>query len=294
MMIPENAPVRLLNAQLEELEYGKLYEAYSSKGRKSAAEPRVLFKVLVHGYLCGIYSSRKLEEACQYRIDFRWLLEDRKAPDHSTLSRFRTGRCKEAVEDLFYQFVRKLEGMGETDHKAVFLDGTKLESRAGRDTFVWRKSVEKQLARVKEKLKALTGLTTPAAVRALQQEEDKGTECVSGTGGRESQAQRDWEEKQTLLERGERYEEMLSTMGEGRNSYSKTDPEATFMRMKEDHMRNGQLKPGYNVQIAVNSEYITGIEAFSDRTDVRTLRPMLEQLSQWHRTRYEEVGTDAG
>lgn len=102
MMIPENAPVRLLSAQLEELEYGKLYEAYSSQGRKSAAEPRVLFKVLVHGYLCGIYSSRKLEEACRYRIDFKWLLEDGKAPDHSTLARFRTGRCKEAVEELFY------------------------------------------------------------------------------------------------------------------------------------------------------------------------------------------------
>lgn len=107
IMLPENAPVRLLSAQLEELEYGKLYEAYSSKGRKSAAEPRVLFKVLVHGYLCGIYSSRKLEEACQYRIDFRWLLEDRKAPDHSTLARFRTGRCKEAVEDLLSASWRK-------------------------------------------------------------------------------------------------------------------------------------------------------------------------------------------
>ena len=71
MMIPENAPVRQLNAQLEELEYGKLYKAYSAKGRKSAADPRVLFKVLVHGYLCGIYSSRKLEDVCQYRIDFR-------------------------------------------------------------------------------------------------------------------------------------------------------------------------------------------------------------------------------
>ena len=63
MMVPENAPVRLLNAQLEELEYGKLYETYSSKGRKSAADPRVLLKVLVHGYLCGINSSRILEEA---------------------------------------------------------------------------------------------------------------------------------------------------------------------------------------------------------------------------------------
>ena len=204
MMIPENAPVRLLNAQLEELEYGKLYEAYSNKGRKSAADPRVLFKVLVHGYLCGIYSSRKLEEACQYRIDFKWLLEDRKAPDHSTLARFRTGRCRDVVEDLFYQFVRKLEEVGETDHKAVFIDGTKLESRAGRYSFVWRKSIEKQLSRVKEKLKSLTGLTTSTAVRSQLEEEAKGIEFVSGKGKRKSQAQRDWEEKQSLLERWER------------------------------------------------------------------------------------------
>ena len=294
IMIPENASVRLLNAQLEELDYGKLYQAYSPKGRKSAADPRVLFKVLVHGYLCGIYSSRKLEEACQYRIDFRWLLEDRKAPDHSTLARFRTGRCREVVEDLFYQFVRKLEEMGETDHKAVFLDGTKLESCAGRYTFVWRKTVEKHLAQVKEKLKTLVGLSTCAAVRSKLEEEAGKIVFVSGKGKRKSQVQRAWEEKKALLERWERYEEMLATMGEGRNSYSKTDTDATFMRMKEDHMRNGQLKPGYNVQIGVNSEYITGLDVFSDRADVRTLRPMLNKLARWHRARYEEVVADAG
>ena len=294
MMIPEKAPVRLLNAQLEELEYGKLYEAYSPKGRKSAADPRVLFKVLVHGYLCGIYSSRKLEEACQYRIDFRWLLEDRKAPDHSTLARFRTGRCKDVIEDLFYQFVRKLEKMGETDHEVVFIDGTKLESRAGRYTFVWRKNVEKHLARVKEHLKSMTGLSSRAAIRSRLEEEAKKIVFVSGKGKHKEQAQRDWEAKNALLERWENYEEMLSTMGEGRNSYSKTDSDATFMRMKEDHMRNGQLKPGYNVQIAVNSEYITGLEVFSDRADVRTLCPMLNTLHRWHQVRYEAVAADAG
>ena len=294
MMIPEEAPVRLLNAQLEELEYGKLYEAYSSKGRKSAADPRVLFKVLVHGYLCGIYSSRKLEEACQYRIDFRWLLEERKAPDHSTLARFRTGRCKEAVEDLFYQFVRKLEEEGETDHKAVFIDGTKLESRAGRYTFVWRKTVEKRLGQVKDKLKSMTGSSNLAAVRFMLEEEAGKIAFVSGKGRRKGQAQREWETKKALLERWERYEEMLSIMGQGRNSYSKTDTDATFMRMKEDHMRNGQLKPGYNAQIAVNSEYITGLEVFSDRSDVKTLRPILNTLSRWHKVRYEEVVADAG
>jgi transposase len=152
ILIPENAPVRLVNAILEELNYEKLYRAYSPCGRKSAADPRVLFEVLVYGYLCGIYSSRKLEEACRYRVDFMWLLEDKRAPDHSTLARFRTGRCREVIEELFYQLVQKLECLGETDHGAVFVDGTKLESRAGRYTFVWRKSVEKHLLKVKEQV----------------------------------------------------------------------------------------------------------------------------------------------
>lgn len=77
------------------------------------------------------------------------------------------------------------------------------------------------------------------------------------------------------VERWEEYEKSFSMMDELRNSYSKTDRNITFMHLKEDHVRNGQLKPAYNVQIAVNSEYITGIEAFSDRTDVRTLKPFL-------------------
>ena len=99
ILLPEDAPVRVTSAQLEELDYRKLYEAYSSKGRKSATDPRVLFKVMAYGYQRGIYSTRKLEEACKYRVDFMWLLENGKAPDHATLSRFRTGRCAEAVDD---------------------------------------------------------------------------------------------------------------------------------------------------------------------------------------------------
>lgn len=95
IILPEDAPVRQTSAQLEELDYRKLYEAYSSRGRKSVADPRVIFKVMVYGYQCGIYSTRKLEEACKYRVDFMWLLENEKAPDHTTLSRFRTGRCAE-------------------------------------------------------------------------------------------------------------------------------------------------------------------------------------------------------
>lgn len=294
MMIPENAPVRLLSAQLEELEYGKLYEAYSLRGRKSAADPRVMFEVLVYGYLCGIYSSRKLEEACQYRVDFMWLLGEEKVPDHTTFARFRTGRCQKALEDLFYQLVEKLEAKGETDHRTVFVDGTKLESRAGRYTFVWRKSVEKHLAQVKKQIFEETGLTSPAALRTYLDALARATEFVHGSGRRKSVEQKRWERLFELLKRWEGYEKSLSIMGESRNSYSKTDRDATFMRLKEDHMRNGQLKPAYNVQIAVNSEYITGIEAFSHRTDVRTLKPFLQRLERFHQARYEEVVADAG
>ena len=141
--IPEDDPVRLASAELEELDYRKLYRAYSSKGRKYAADPRIMFKVMVYGYMNGIYSSRKLEKACCKNIDFMWLLEGERVPDHNTFARFRTGRLEEAVEDLFYQYARRLERMGESDHEAVFIDGTKIESCANRYTFVWRKTVEK-------------------------------------------------------------------------------------------------------------------------------------------------------
>jgi len=289
-ILPENAPVRLASAQLEELDYRKLYRAYSPKGRKSAADPRVMFKVMAYGYQCGIFSSRALEEACRYRVDFMWLLEEENPPDHTTFARFRTGRCAEAVEDLFYQYVRYLEAQGETDHETVFIDGTKLESAAGRYTFVWRKSVEKQLAKVK----AASPVSTLAELENYLAQAAENIDFVHGTGKRKSAEQKDWEKLDELRCRWADYEEKLGIMGERRNSYSKTDTDATFMRMKEDHMRNGQLKPGYNAQIAVNSEYITGVDVFSDRTDFGTLVPFLRTLQRQHGKKYDSVTADAG
>ena len=229
-MLPENAPVRLTSAQLEELDYEKLYRAYSPRGRKSKVDPRVMFKVMVYGYQSGIYSRRKLEEACKYRIDFRWLLEDMKEPDHATFARFRTGRCAEAAEDLFYQYVKLLEKQGETDHETVFVDGTKLESCAGRYTFCWRGSEEKRLEKVREKVYQLTGLKKRQALQTRLEQQREDIVFVCGKGKRKSEEQRRWEELRELYERWEDYENSLKIMGESRNSYSKTDPDATFMR----------------------------------------------------------------
>ena len=292
ILIPKDAPVRLTDAQLEELNYSRLYRAFSSKGRNPVTDPRVLFKVLAYAHQIHVYSGRQIEDACRNRIDMIWLLDGEPVPDHSTIARFKQ-RCAEEIEDLFYQYTKLLEEQGETDHGVVFVDGTKLESRAGRYTFCWRGTVEKNLAKVKEKVEKQTGLKTLAGLQD-RLDRTRPAEFSFGKGKRKSAEQKAWEELDVLRERWERYEESLKIMGEDRNSYSKTDPDATFMRMKEDHMRNGQLKPGYNVQIGVNSEYITGIEVFSNRTDYGTLEPFLREMEKKHGKKYEKVTADAG
>ena len=140
----------------------------------------------------------------------------------------------------------------------------------------------------------MTGRKSMLGLKAYLEELEAGSSFVHGSGYRKSEAQRRWEKLDELRCRWEEYEKSLEIMGPSRNSYSKTDPDATFMRMKEEHMRNGQLKPAYNVQIAVNSEYITGIETFSDRTDLGTLVPFLEELKRQHKGKYAEVTADAG
>lgn len=275
--------------------------AYSSKGRKSAAEPRIMFKLLVYGYMCGIYSTRKLELACPKNIDFIWLLQGERVPDYSSFARFRSGKAKDAVEDLFYQFVQRLAELEETEYEEVFIDGTKIESMANRYTFVWKTGVEKNLAKLKEKAKGVfneyggKGNLTRKKLRELADKQlPPNAEFVHGVGKRKSEWQKRYEKLDSLWTKWTECEDKLFAIGNNRRSMSKTDKDATFMRMKEDHMGNGQLKPAYNVQLAVNSEYITGVAAFSNRTDSGTLIPFLNHI-QWMQSRsYRDIVADAG
>ena len=154
--------------------------------------------------------------------------------------------------------------------------------------------MEKKLQKVQEKVKALTELDRLEDLELLLAKSEADIDFVSGKGRRKSEEQRQWETLDGLRQRWKECEESLRIMRDDRNSYAKTDPDATFMRMKEDHMRNGQLKPAYNVQIAVNSEYITGLEVFSNRTDFGTLVPFLSRMQMMHRAKYKEVTADAG
>ena len=291
--IGKEAPVRLTDAQLEALDYRKLYQAYSSKGRKPVTEPRVLFKVLAYASQIHIYSNRQIEEACRNRIDMLWLLDGHPVPEQSTIARFKK-RCADEIEDLFYQYTKELERQGETDHEVIFIDGTKIESRAGKYTFCWRGTVEKRLKRVREQVEKETGLKTLRGLQKRLEKTEPGEPVRAGKGHAKSEEQKKREKLESLSTRWAQYEASLKIMGERRNSYSRTDPDATFMRMKEDAMKNGQLKPAYNVQIGVNSEYITGIEVFSDRTDSRTMEPFLQQMKKRHGKVYRKVTADAG
>ena len=308
MFIPENDSVRLLSEIMDQLDFSALYKAYSRKGRKSAVSPRNLFKIIVYGYMNNLYTSRSLEQACRRDINFMWLLEGRKAPDHNTIARFRSQRVMAAAEGLFYQLVKLLKDHGEIRFENLFVDGTKIEASANKYSFVWRKTTEKNAAKLQEKLAQTLTLirerhamdeakaSNPQETLALLREKLKqqNIPLVHGTGQRKSQLQRDMEQLEELWARQCKYGEYESIF-QGRNSFSKTDPDATFMHMKEDHMRNAQLKPGYNVQIGVEAEYIVGLDISSERSDALTLMPLLNTMKKHlPGNRHQNIIADAG
>lgn len=311
-LIPKDESVRLLSHILEELDYTGLYKAYSQSGRNPAVEPKLMFKILVYAYSQNIYSSRKIEEACRRDINFLWLLAGAKAPDHSTIARFRTTFLKDCCEELFGHLSRYLLDSGEASGENLFIDGTKIESRANKYTFVWKKAVGKNEARMQEQLKERIPVMNHEHISSLsfsceQAAEDleksieildakmeaDGIKTVHGRGRRKSQLQKDKEYLEKCLERQKKYDIHKANF-RGRNSYSKTDRDATFMHMKDDHMRNAQLKPGYNIQIGVDSEYIMGVGVFQDRNDTNTLIPFMQNTEKNLNHHYNSVTTDAG
>jgi len=312
VVIPKDDSVRLLSQILEGLNYEKLYQAYSSTGRKPVVEPKVLFKVFTYAYMNNIYSSRKIETACRRDINFMWLLAGAKPPDHSTIARFRKEYLNDAADDLFYQLVNYLYHIGEIQFENLFVDGTKIEANANKYTFVWKKVVNKNEAKMFLKIESLvkevnvaygtsftinkeTLLSDIEKILAYLEEirQKDQIEFVSGIGKRKSKIQKLIETFQTFYDRQAQYN-IHNELFNGRNSYSKTDPDATFMRMKDDHMRNAQLKPAYNVQIGVEAEYVTGVDMFQDRNDTTTLIPFLEGIEEKLNIRYKNVIADSG
>lgn len=312
--IKKDDPVRLLNELLEGLNYTKLIATYSDLGTNPALPPVVMFKIFIYAYLRGVYSTRKMAELVYDSVACQWLLNGRKAPAHDAFQHFRKHHLGDGVmEDLFFQFVDILYQLDEIQLKNLFVDGTKIHANANCYTFVWKKSIIKYRAKHYEKIEKLlndfnaTYFTTHEfKVNTVYSSLDKclamvseiikvkKTKFVHGKGKRKSNEQKFsellTEYKETLV----KYDLYLEVIGDKRSSMSKTDIEATFMRMKEDHMKNGQLKPGYNVQIGVESGYVVACDIFQNANDLNTLIPFLESFSDQLAKQYENIIADAG
>lgn len=309
IIIPENDSVRLLSQFVEGMDLTDLYSTYE---RINSLSPRMLLKIVLYSYMNGDYSSRSMELNCKRDINFMYLLEGHKAPDHATLARFRSLHFAPCAKRILAEVSNMLYDMGEISGKTIFIDGTKIEANANKYTFVWKKAVTRNQANLLIKLadfvaqceetydiKVVYGNTLKLKhvkklrKRLLKLCKEENITFVHGIGKRKSPLQKSFETLEMYLDKLKEYNQKIYKCGT-RNSYSKTDEDATFMRMKEDAMKNGQLKPAYNLQHGVDSEYITWLTIGPQPTDTTTLIPFLKEAEHYLKFKYKNITADAG
>ena len=302
--LPKNHNVRVVSAIIDRLDISEIERGYKGGGA-SSYNPRMLLKVIVYAYLNNVYSGQKMERLLEENIAYMWL-SGMQRPDFRTINLFRSKRLAGKFDSLFTQVVLLLNEEGFVSLDVQYIDGTKIESVANRYSFVWKGSVEKNKARLESKVR--TVLEMAEETLALEEKEAE-EELSSEEMERRAEAILDKMDREGISDKRMRkavekvrsekaptmreYEDKLETLGE-RNSFSKTDPDATFMRMKEDAMNNGQTKPGYNIQIATENQFITNYGIFWRPTDQGTLIPFLESFQAKYGRQSGEVCADSG
>ena len=299
--IAENDPVRLINGIIDGLNLDDILKLYKESGR-SPYHPRMMLKVIIYAYMNNIYSCRRIEKLLRRDIHFIWLSGYEK-PDFITINRFRN-RVKKEINGIFTRIVLLLEEKGFITLDTEYVDGTKIEAKSNKYTFVWRKTVERNRAKLMEKISVLLEQIddsivqdqmdrdepvefSPSMLEGLVSELQTSIDKTAVPENKEQKAEKREKERQLRQLRAHRdklreYDRHLEMLGD-RNSYSKTDHDATFMRMKEDAMNNGQTKPGYNLQIGTENQFITDFALFPNPTDTLTFIPFCNSFMQRYR-----------
>jgi transposase len=301
----------------------EVFEPFLRNEGCPAYHPRMMLKIILCAYTQSVFSGRKIEALLKDSIRMMWLAQGYE-PSYRTINRFRVKpEVQEILRECFVQFRCQLVEEKLIDQEAIFIDGTKIEANANKFTFVWKKSIEKYHASLIEKSNQLyTELLKSEIIPEIERETseqlsveelaqlvqkvdevvtdyDKQIEATSDVTERKAlRSERKYPKqvrKQLMdfLLRKQKYKQDLETFGT-RNSYSKTDTDATFMRMKDDYMKNGQLKAGYNVQIATEGQYTLAYSLFSNPTDTRTLIPFLDRIEQHYFELPKHIVADAG
>lgn len=304
--IPDHHPVRLVDAVVNSLDISDIIKLYKGGGT-SAYHPRMMIKVLFYSYLSNTYSCRKIAKALNENIHFMYI-SGNSTPDFRTINDFRSKILKDHIQKLFAEVVKMLVEMGYVSLDVQYVDGTKIEAKSNRYTFVWKGSVEKYKEKLEAKInKVLSDIENSINSDNQDVNKEELPKKINSEELREKLSElnkklKEPTKKQTKelqklqeehLPKLTKYEKDLRILGK-RNSYSKTDEDATFMRLKDDHMQNGQLKPAYNTQISTENQFITHASIHQTPGDTTTLESHLDGFESAYEKQSREVVADAG
>lgn len=255
----------------------------------------VLFGFMTNGYI----SLRDLEDQCKINLRFMYLMEH-ETPSYRTFGYFINEVIGDSIEEIFNDINHKIFEKENVDLQHLYIDGSKFEANANKYSWVWKKATEKSRYRLFDKITALfekineelsfTGVKLiinteyapdylkEVACRYAETWQLDETQFVYGRGHHKTVQQRHYELLKEYAKKLEEYVEKIKICGDGRNSYSKTDHSATFMRIKKDYMGNDQLLPAYNVQVGVADEYIAVVDVNQYRSDMDCFVPLMNKF----------------
>ena len=326
-LIPEHHVARVIDEFVEAIN-DEIFYPYFPGGGRASYHPKMMTKILLYAYSQKVYSCREIAKMTKENIPMMWLAA-MEQPDFRTINRYRSSTLEGLIDELFVESIYLLLEQNYIQFDHYFLDGTKIEADANKYSFVWKKSAQKFDARFKEKIQ--TTLEEIHSITEMEEKEllaeaiaeqttDRRTlEKIAASYAAEIDAlteqikeekdvetRKELRSKRTAMKKPakkleddvlpnlEKYEQQIEICGEHRNSYSKTDNDATFMRTKDDHMKNGQLKPCYNVQMATENQFILSYSIHQNPTDTRCFIPHMDKLAASRLPVPKVVIADAG
>ena len=302
-LIDISDPVYSFCEVMDHIDLSKYFVEKGCKTGRPRCDAQKLLKVILFAFMeHGFASLREIEKMCKTDIRFMYLLDDMKAPSFATFGNFIRDELTESIEQIFTEINTYIFDVDKVDLNHTYIDGTKIEANANRYSWVWKKSCTKNRDKVFEKVSVLIDEINKKTLSFLGIKIEKREEYaidyledilnelkiatginpekfVNGRGHRKSIEQRQYQKLEEYKERLKAYAKHIEICGEQRNSYSKTDHSATFMRVKSDYMGNGQLLPAYNLQAAICDEYIAVVDVKQYATDTECFVPLMEKFN---------------
>ena len=296
-LIDEQHLVKVVNQVVNAMDISGLINQYKGGGT-TAYHPRMLLKVLLYAYSVKLYTGRKIAKALRQDIHFMWLSGMNK-PDFRTINAFRSSKAKEVIESLFQQMLVFLMDHGYIKMENYFCDGSTFAADANRHQMVWKKNAERFKASATEQCRVLfkqidelnaaedrqyvntdleeRGASAKEITAACITEQVNKLDGIIETCTGKKEKRKAASLKKMLSEKQQKingYQKQIETAGQ-RSGYSKTDQDATAMRMKND-----ELLPAYNVVAGCEDQFIVHVSVHQNSNDSTCFPAHLEKLEQ--------------